>query len=324
MSIAKRLIIKAGASYDGDFKIVPVNGGYIEVKSSIGLFSVKVNIKNFDGSKAHLSNSFYNLGDPKHLDGSRGNSDEDEPNSPKLRIECKFTPNKPIPGNHLLFGNDFTYPIRDFLPTLLLQTGLKFFTWFISKTVKGDVYNDKPFLYGLALNSFTFISESEKENLQTKLIGVTKDQDFNFLEKLSVVDGAKDSLKIPEKSLDRKKYFNSISHAKEFTFLELIPYILQFDTNFLNMSDSKYSVLIPTFAGKTFDIDVLRYANDTLNNFNWVIKVDGYEGVGFGETGLVLNFALANEELHAAAGSEKEKGAKDTSSKSNLDTNTVD
>lgn len=291
MSIAKRLVIKAGTSYDGDFKIIPVNGQFIDIQSPIGLFSIKVDIKNFDGAKPHISNSFYNLDDSKHLDGSKGEAYkiDDEPFvNPNIRIEYRFTPNKNIKGDTLIFGNDFTYPIRDFMPTSLLQTGLKFFTWFISKTVKGDVYNDKPFLYGLALNSFTYISEAEKAK-DTKFLGVNKSADFNFVEKLG------ESGEIPGKSLDRKKYFNNVSHAKKFEFKKDVPYILQFDTNFLKMSDSKYAVLIPTFGNKTFDIHVLQYANETLNNFNWIVKIDGYEGVGFGELGLVLNFALADE-----------------------------
>lgn len=297
MSTVKRLVIKAGPTYDGDFIIVPVNGEYVDVKSPLGKFSVKVNIKNFDGSKQHLANSFYNLGDTTHLDGSEGQAAplEGAAADPNLRVEFKFTPNKPIVGDKLIFGNDFTYPIRDFLPTAILQTGLKFFTWFISKTVKGDVYNDKPFLYGLSLNSFTFISEEEKQ-ANTKLLDITKGEDFQFLEKLSLVEGPDPKIKIPDKSLDRKKYFNNVSHAKHFTFKEGVPYVLQFDTNFLKMSDSSYGVSIPTFGNKTFDISVLKYANETLNNFNWIIKSGGYEGVGEGELGVVLNFALVNEE----------------------------
>lgn len=92
------------------------------------------------------------------------------------------------------------------------------------------------------------------------------------------------------------------------------------------MSDSKYAVLIPTFGSKTFDIDVLKYANETLNNFNWIIKVDGYEGVGYGETGLVLNFALADEETMPIVDDQTigNKRTSEKASKESTDTNTVD
>ena len=61
------------------------------------------------------------------------------------------------------------------------------------------------------------------------------------------------------------------------------------------MADSKYSVSIPTYGNSTFDIDVLRYANEKLDNFNWTIKQGGQDGVGHGRLGLIVNFALRDE-----------------------------
>ncbi|CAK7897662.1 hypothetical protein CAAN1_04S00958 [[Candida] anglica] len=293
MSIAKRLVIKASNSYDGEFQIVPVNGGSVDISSEIGTFRVIVHIKNFDGAKPHLHNSYYNLSDKTRLDGSEvvegegQPSDKLEPTSPNLRLEVLFTPNKAINGGDLIFGNDFLYPIKGYVPTSLLNTGLKFFTWFISKTVKGDVYNDKPYLYGLALNSFSYITGSRVKDEDAGEVLEANKEATNYHENLGA--------KIPKESLARKKYFNDVSHAKNFTFDEGTSYTLRFDTNFLKMSDSKYAVSIPTYGHKTFDIDVLGYANETLNNFNWVIKNKGFEGVGMGEIGLVLNFALADE-----------------------------
>lgn len=72
MPITKRLFIKASNSYDKGFQIVPVNTEQpLEVNSDIGLFKLYINIKKFDGSKPHLSNSLYNLEDKTFLNGEK-------------------------------------------------------------------------------------------------------------------------------------------------------------------------------------------------------------------------------------------------------------
>ena len=70
----------------------------------------------------------------------------------------EFTPNKDIKGSSLIFGNDFTYSIKEYVPATLLNTGLKIFNWFINDSIKGDAYTDKPYLYGPGLNSFTYMA----------------------------------------------------------------------------------------------------------------------------------------------------------------------
>ncbi|CAI5755913.1 unnamed protein product [Candida verbasci] len=291
MSIIKRLFIKVSNSYDSNFQIVPVNTEQpIEIKSDIGVFKLIVNIKKFDGAKPHLSNSLYNIGDKKFLNNESIDYTPKEitncQTTPNLRINIEYTPNQDIKGGELLFGNDFTYPIKDYVPTTLLSTGLKLFNWFINNTVKGDIYNEKPFLYGLALNSFTYlgINESKPELVSDSKKG---DEPVNSKENLNLQNE-----NIPTDSIQRKKYFNTVEKCNdEFNFKKDQHYNLQFDTDFLKLGDSKYSVAIPTF-----DIDVGNYANETLNNVNWVVKKNGYDGVGQGELGLIINFALLDEE----------------------------
>lgn len=316
-SIVKRLIIKATTNYDlSDSQIVPVNTNTpIEIESDIGIFSLIVNIKNFDGSSHHSSNSLYNINDKNYLNGdafepSSKNSTTTNDLNPNLRFQINFKPKSPIKGSELLYGNDFMVPIRDYIPTTLLSTGLKFFTWFINKTIKGDIYNDKPYLYGLALNSFSFMAIRDSKFLNKKEDHTgeviddanstsNKKKDSKIVDALNFVENLNDNtdniLKIPSKSIDRKKFFTNTSNCEDFVFNESTDYTLQFDTNYLKLADSKYAVSIPTFGNKTFDIDVSSYANDKLDNFNWVIKQGGYDGVGSGKVGLIVNFALANE-----------------------------
>lgn len=299
-SITKRLVIKASNNYDfANSTVVPVNCNQpVQIESEIGLFSLSVSIKNFDGSIPHKSNSLYNVGDKTYLDGSSyENLDMANDVLPNLRLNITFKPKYPIKGSDLLFGNDFLVPIKDYIPTTLLATGLKFFTWFINKTVKGDIYCDKPYLYGLALNSFTFMSIKDRSsNHVGEVIDGNEDKApdlTNFVENLN--DNIDNILKIPAKSLERKKYFTNLSNCENFVFNESTNYQIQFDSDYLKLADSKYAVSIPTFGNKTFDLNVSGYANDVLDNFNWTIKQGGYDGVGCGKLGLILNFALLNE-----------------------------
>ncbi|RCK62809.1 hypothetical protein Cantr_09129 [Candida viswanathii] len=282
MPITKRLFIKASNSYDSDFQIVPINTQQpLEIDSDIGLFKLYINIKKFDGSKPHLSNSLYNLGDDVFLNGEKidFNVPEKEKVENNLRMYVEFTPYKDIKGSQLVFGNDFTYSIKEYVPATLMNTGLKMFNWFINDSIKGDAYTDKPYLYGPGLNSFTYMAikngntvvdphaKKPVENLGDQLKGAPKDPN------------------------SRKKYFKNFTKCDAFTFQKDTTYILQFDTDYLKLADSKYSV---SFTG--FDFNVNSYANDVLNNVNFVIKEGGYDAVGKGNLGLVVNFAVLLED----------------------------
>lgn len=309
MTITKRLLIQGSSIYGSDYSLISVNTQeFTQIDSEIGAFFVNVSIRNFDGSARHRSNSLFNVGDKKYLNGDLFDNDNfqfdnQSPNlrkSPNLRILVKFSPKSPIRGSELLFGNDCTAPIRDYVPTALLATGLKFFSWFVNPTVQGDVYNDSPYLYGLALNSFTnisILSPNCNTDPKVKVVASVPQESLELADQPENLNENVDNvLDIPTNSKDRQKYFCKVSNCESFVFNESATYSFQFDTNFLRMGDSKYHVSIPTYGNRTFDFDVSQYANLNLNNFNWIIKQSGYGGVKQGITGLVLNFSLENEE----------------------------
>lgn len=290
MSVSKRLLVRASNEYSENLAVIPINTGeFVEIKSDIGTILISIFVRDFDGSQPHKSNSLRNAGDKIFLNGGPSNIEGQylTDNLPNLRILIKFTPATPIKGSELLFGNDCTNSIKDYVPTTLLATGLKFFSWFINPTIRGDIYCDSPFLYAPALNSFS-------------RIGIIKEK-CNAID--SIINGSNENLSsslasssIPTNSSQRIKHFSKLLNCEEFSFQRGTEYLFAFDTNYLRMGDSKYHVAIPTFGDRTFDINVLKYANDQLNNFNWILKSGGIDGVKEGTLGVVINFALVDEE----------------------------
>lgn len=272
----KRLFVRAAKSHNGQKTVVPVNSGeFIHVESDIGKFSVSIDIKNFYGCKHHDENSLHHRSDPISMA-------HNEIELPNVRILTQFTPTKNIAGSDLLFGNDCEVSINGRVPISLISTGLRFFKWFVNPTINSELYGDLPYLYGLALNSFT-------------KLGVESLIDINqFLsqeeERLSTEED------IPTELTKRQKYFCQIEKCQDFNFEKNEKYFLLFDTNLIRICDSQYHVAIPTYRDNVIDLDVLRYADDKLNNFNWTIKEGGTNGMYEGTFGLVVNFALVDED----------------------------
>ena len=161
MPIIKRLYITASNNYDSELSNSPVNTEQpLEIDSKIGLFKLFLNIKNFDGSKTSSFNSLYNLQDDVYLNGEK--IEFNKPQKMMMNLIYVSISNsllkEDINGSNFAFGNDFTYPIRDYVPVGLLNTGLKLFNWFINDSVKGDPYPDKPYLYGPGISSFTYMA----------------------------------------------------------------------------------------------------------------------------------------------------------------------
>lgn len=291
MPIIKKLLLQVSSGENSGTEVVPVNTGkFVDINSNIGIISVAVYIRNFDGSQLHRTNSLYNAGDDHYLNGEVINdqSGQSVGTLPNLRIIIKFSPNVPIKGDDLIFGNDCSTPIRDYVPTTLLSTGLKFFSWFINPTILADIYCESPYIYAPALNSFTTITLLDDPSLRIEEI-MSNDQE-NIFQK-------NDILKYPNKNYERIKYFCKLSHCEEFVFHDDKEYYFAFDTNFLQLGDSSYSVSIPTFGNRSLDINVLKYANQKLNNFNWTLKSGGKDAIDNGKMGLRLNFTLVDEEI---------------------------
>ncbi|PVH16119.1 uncharacterized protein CXQ87_003983 [Candidozyma duobushaemuli] len=273
--MSKKLHITASTTYDDAFQTVPVNSGRaLQFESDLGLVSVQIYIKDFDGSN-------------KHTPGTEDGPETDNQSTPNFRLLITLKPSEAISGTQLLFGNECLTPVKDRVPVSLLSTGLKFFSWFINPSIKSDLYGDMPYLYGYALNSFS------KINVR-KDITNTDGQDSIVPSAGSTenLNEGLDNQDIPIKSEGRKKFFTNADNASKFTFLEGQTYTFQFDTDLIKLGNSQHKISIPTYGNRTLDIDVAQYANENLNNFNWVLKKDGMNGAKEGTIGLLINFAL--------------------------------
>lgn len=76
-------------------------------------------------------------------------------------IAFTFIPHAPVSGSALVFGNDFDSPIRNHLPPGF-QSALHIVKWAIDPGLDGDVYADKPYLYGKLLSSVNILRVGEK------------------------------------------------------------------------------------------------------------------------------------------------------------------
>lgn len=290
--MVKRLYIRAHTDYDSHLEVVPVNTNTpIVFHLKLGKFELVIDIKKFDGSEYHLHNSCYQQGDHKYLDGTPRPADAnfDVRSDANIQFEVFFTPSHDINLSDLVFGNDCPVPVRGVIPTTLLNTGLKLFNWFINDTVKGNLSIDTPYIYGLGINLFTFVTIAPQGLGPEKVKGK-----HGYNESLGKQQKS-DGISIPDGLDERVSYFMKDKHCKKFTFRKGVRYQLLFESDLIKMADSSYAVSLPAWGLKTFDIDVTLYANDTLNNFNWVIKEGGHEGFKEGSVGLVVNFALVDE-----------------------------
>jgi hypothetical protein len=83
-------------------------------------------------------------------------------NKDQYSISFRFKPHTPINGDDLVFGNDFDNPIRDRLPPGF-GTAFKIVKWAVDPGLDGDVYADKPYLYGPLGSSLNIFRVGEKK-----------------------------------------------------------------------------------------------------------------------------------------------------------------
>lgn len=119
-------------------------------------------------------------------------------------------PHRTISGKSLVFGNDFEHPIRDRIPPGF-SAAFRIVKWAIDPGLDGDVYADKPYLYGNALSSINALSVGPKVDEKDPLGGLTSDtgKDEGAITEGGFGGGQelREALDVPANAAARQKWF---------------------------------------------------------------------------------------------------------------------
>lgn len=257
-----RLKVTAGPAYDlSTHQVVHVNSPKTNTfENDHIILSVAVRVRNFTGFPPSSPET------SPYFEHSLHTSDQ-------YSISFRFIPKVDIPGHELVFGNDFDRPIRDRLPPGFNQA-FKIVKWWIDPGLDGDVYADKPFLYGPALSSWNILNVGEKiiESPDTakkeswKIPGAESFHE-DVVEEGGDGDGEeiRDELKIPADSAARKKFFLTEANREKFVFEAGRLYESDFGNPYLDFND--FSLKLPGFT-----LNVIKYVDSRTHELRYTLK----------------------------------------------------
>ncbi|OWP04077.1 hypothetical protein B2J93_2085 [Marssonina coronariae] len=150
------LRVTAGPGYETTtHQVVPVNDARsVTIDTEHINVDLNVRIQSYRGlpKTSSTTSPYFDL--PPH-----------DKNQDQYSIAFRFQPKTSINGDDLVFGNDFDHPIRDRLPPGF-STAFRIVKWAIDPGLDGDVYADKPYLYGPAASSVNRLHVGSKGGRQ--------------------------------------------------------------------------------------------------------------------------------------------------------------
>ncbi|KAL8775736.1 MAG: hypothetical protein Q9194_003685 [Teloschistes cf. exilis] len=193
------LRVTAGPSYDPtDHQVIAVNSPTpTHVQSALCDTVINVRIQNYRGLPHGSPATSSYFSHPPHTHD-------------QYSIGFSFVPHRDISGKSLVFGNDFEHPVRDRIPPGF-SAAFKIVKWAIDPGLDGDVYADKPYLYGNALSSINALSVGPKvgkTGLDLDKIAGKKQEAEAITE--GGYDGGqelRDQLSVPGDAAARQKWF---------------------------------------------------------------------------------------------------------------------
>jgi hypothetical protein len=157
-------------------------------------------------------------------------------------IAFKFTPKSTINGNDLVFGNDFDHPIRDRLPPGF-NTAFKIVKWAVDPGLDGDVYAEKPYLYGPAASSVNILAVGDGQKAKDDEDDEEDDDEEHEDVGLVFEEGGDDAgmqtrkeIGVPDAIAARKKWFLNEEHRKTWSFKEGVAYGCDFFNPYLDFN----------------------------------------------------------------------------------------
>lgn len=246
------LQVTAGTSYNPEeHQVVPVNSSRpLSIESEHISVNLNVRIKAYRGLplSSPITSSYFSL--PRHA------KDDD-----KYSISFAFSLKSTINGGDLLFGNDFENPIRDRLPPGF-NTAFRIVKWFIDPGLEGDIYADKPYLYGPLGSSINILYVGSKKHRFLSKNNDNSDAELLFTEGGCEVGSAlRKSMKIPDAEAARKKHFLDRGNLSNWKWEAGIEYGCDFFNPYLDFS--AFTLRLPGFSlpiMKYWDGQALRYS----------------------------------------------------------------
>ncbi|KAL8700631.1 MAG: hypothetical protein Q9201_005348 [Fulgogasparrea decipioides] len=193
------LRVTAGPSYDPTtHQVVAVNSHtptYVQSPSCDA--SISIRIQNYRGLPHGSPSTCSYFSQPPH-------------NHDQYSIGFTFVPRRTISGKSLVFGNDFEHPVRDRIPPGF-DVAFRIVKWAIDPGLDGDVYADKPYLYGNALSSINVLNVGPKVGSKGLHNGKTNESQ---VEDEAIKEGGyeggqelRECLNIPDEAAARQKWF---------------------------------------------------------------------------------------------------------------------
>ena len=257
-----RLRVTAGPAYDESthFLVSPNTDKIYTIDTPQINLTFAIRIQNFSG----LPDGSPSIS--KYFDHPLHKSDQ-------YSIAFSFIPKVDIPGDQLVFGNDFDRPIRDRLPPGFNQA-FRIVKWFVDPGLEGDVYADKPYLYGPVLSSWNYlrigdkIVDPERHDINSSFKVPNAEQFWDEV----VEEGAdgtgeetRTTLSIPADAAARKKHFLTASHREAFTFEKGRLYQSDFGNPYLDFND--FSLKLPGFS-----LNVVKYIDAKTHELRYTLK----------------------------------------------------
>lgn len=145
-----------------------------------------------------------------------------------------------------MWGNDFDAPIKDQLP-YGFSIGYNILKYAVDPSIFGDVYAEKPYLYGPALTSFNKIQVVNAKSkaiewpgvIETENIQNENEGEYNYIP--------------PSDSSSRRKFYLTEANRKEFTFetnfgeKDTTQYGFDFYTPYLDLG-KQFAIKLPGFS----------------------------------------------------------------------------
>ncbi|KAL9102749.1 MAG: hypothetical protein Q9163_002146 [Psora crenata] len=231
------LAVTAGPTYDpSTHKTVLVNSlKPTHVTSDVCTANIIVRVQNYRGLPRHSPTTSSYFNHPTHT-------------RDRYSISFSLVPHQTIPGPALVFGNDIDHPVRDRLP-YGTGTAFKIVKRLIDPGLEGDLYADRPHLYGCALSSIDVLRVGGKVEGDEGLSRAEGERD-GVVEEGGDGDGVewRKTRGVPEGAEARKKWFLGKGRAKTWDWEKGRVYHADFSNPYLDFNDTGDVLFVVVFS----------------------------------------------------------------------------